>query len=121
LPGQDESAGFGIHPALVDAALHLAALRRLDDLPDGQALLPFAWSEVRLHASGATRLRVRLAPAGSGSLTMLATDPTGSPVVSVGSLLLRQVDADQLRRGRQGDLHQVSWTPLALDETAAAP
>ena len=40
-------AGFGIHPALLDAALHAALLA---DPGDGEAVaLPFAWEGVRLH------------------------------------------------------------------------
>nr|WP_284117033.1 polyketide synthase dehydratase domain-containing protein [Streptomyces fragilis] len=56
LPEQllDEADGFALHPALLDAALHLLPVR-----PDGggTTVLPFSWSGVRLHATGARTLR----------------------------------------------------------------
>ncbi|MGO4426535.1 polyketide synthase dehydratase domain-containing protein, partial [Streptomyces sp. MCAF7] len=56
--------GFGIHPALLDAALHPFALDSRYD--DGQVWLPFAWTGVSLWATGARRVRVRLAAADQG-------------------------------------------------------
>ncbi|MGC5409837.1 polyketide synthase dehydratase domain-containing protein, partial [Streptomyces sp. DT225] len=57
-----DAARFGLHPALFDAALHAIALGDLVPAPEpGKPYLPFAWSGVRLHAAGATRLRVRIA------------------------------------------------------------
>ena len=52
--------GFGIHPVVLDAALH--ALGVADE--QAQTVLPFSWQGVCLHAAGASRVRVRLAPAG---------------------------------------------------------
>ncbi|MEU9890508.1 type I polyketide synthase [Sphaerisporangium sp. NPDC051011] len=97
LPSGHEPAGYGIHPALLDAALHVAALAGLDDLPPGHSRLPFAWNGVRLHATGAAALRVRAVPSGSESLALHATDPAGALVAEIGSLLLRPVTADQLQ------------------------
>ncbi|MRH87748.1 HAD-IIIC family phosphatase [Nocardia sp. SYP-A9097] len=87
-----DAAQFGIHPALLDAALHATALYASDG---EHALLPFAWTDVNLWASGATALRVRLTRSAADTITMSATDRTGHPVVSVGSLLLRPVAATQ--------------------------
>ncbi|WP_344057178.1 polyketide synthase dehydratase domain-containing protein, partial [Microbispora corallina] len=56
----DEAGRFGIHPALLDAAVHLPAWAGLAEVPEGRNRLPFAWSGVRLHASGATHLRVHV-------------------------------------------------------------
>src|SRR5450755_2884083 len=58
-----QAAGFGLHPALLDAALHAAGLTTETGGPaagPGEILLPFAWTGVSLHAAGATELRVRL-------------------------------------------------------------
>ncbi|WP_459171124.1 acyltransferase domain-containing protein, partial [Streptomyces scabiei] len=56
------AAGYGLHPALLDAALHAI---ELGALPGGDGTrLPFAWSGVCLDTAGATAARVRLAPAG---------------------------------------------------------
>ncbi|OMI37202.1 acyltransferase domain-containing protein, partial [Streptomyces sparsogenes] len=69
--------GFGIHPALLDAAMQpVLAAGGLAGVPGGPAhgsvLLPFAWSGVRLWAGGATRLRVRLSPRPGGLRVLLA-------------------------------------------------
>ncbi|BBB02235.1 putative polyketide synthase [Actinacidiphila reveromycinica] len=120
-----DAGGFGVHPALLDAALHLSGLV----LPEGRAgevRLPFAWTGVDLHASGASVLRVRLSPDGAGGLALLGADPTGAPVVSVESLVLRPVAAGALGAAapvvRDG-LFGVEWTPVtppaAAEEHAA--
>ncbi|MEV6771980.1 type I polyketide synthase [Nocardia sp. NPDC051030] len=105
-------AGFGIHPALLDACLHAAAF---SGLFDEQAVLPFAWSQVGLHATGATQVRVRLSPVGAGSVTLSIADPAGQPVLSAESLALRPV-SEELRASRQqpgGDsLYRVDWVPV---------
>ncbi len=59
-----DTAAYGLHPALLDAALHGAFLA--DDLTGG---LPFTWSDVTLHASGAASLRVRLTPRGTDAVS----------------------------------------------------
>ncbi|MEV0762662.1 HAD-IIIC family phosphatase [Nocardia sp. NPDC050435] len=91
-PAHEDAARFGIHPALLDSALHATALFAADG---EHALLPFVWSGVTLWASGATALRVRLTRSGAETLAMSATDRNGRPVVSVGSVLLRPVAAAQ--------------------------
>ena len=50
--------GYGLHPALLDAALHVIALA---DFPvsAGSVLLPFEWQDVSLLAGEARELRVR--------------------------------------------------------------
>ncbi|MEV7006677.1 type I polyketide synthase, partial [Streptosporangium sp. NPDC051022] len=113
---EEDAAGFRVHPALLDAAVHLPALRGPADVPEGRNRLPFAWNGVRLHASGATTLRVRATVSDSGSLTLHAADTTGAPVVSIDSLVTRLVSAGQLREagpvGENGLFH-VEWSPLA--------
>ena len=54
--------GFGIHPALLDAALHALGIssETIQLLTTGatQIALPFSWEGVSLHAAGAERVRV---------------------------------------------------------------
>ncbi|GHB61361.1 hypothetical protein GCM10010306_063810 [Streptomyces umbrinus] len=115
-----EAAEFGIHPALLDAALQISLL----DAGDGQTgepAVPFAWSGVRLHATGASMLRVKVTAAGSG-LRLTAADATGAPVATVESLAARPVTAEQIRAlGAQGGrpLLQVAWLPMAGASVAA--
>ncbi|MGW5172321.1 type I polyketide synthase, partial [Streptomyces nodosus] len=115
--GHDDAAGFAVHPALLDAALHPALLT------DDDGGLPFSWENVSLHASGATALRVRLAPAGANALSVTAADPAGRPVISIARLLARPVEADQLT-GDAGHLRdalfRLEWTPVPLPDGTAA-
>ena len=97
--------GFGLHPALLDAAMHGLLLR------DGaEPRLPFAWTGVSLHATGATSLRVRL----SGDRVTIA-DATGEPVVTIDALALRPVDPTKLVPSTDRWLFGVEWTPAPAD------
>ncbi|WP_218029947.1 polyketide synthase dehydratase domain-containing protein, partial [Streptomyces rishiriensis] len=116
----DAAAGFGLHPALLDAALHAGAFAQPhgSDDEDGGIRLPFAWSGVALHASGASSLRVRLTSTGAESLSLDLADGEGAPVASVESLVLRAVSEEQLRvsggAGGGDALFRVEWSSLAM-------
>ncbi|MET9606153.1 SDR family NAD(P)-dependent oxidoreductase [Streptomyces sp. NPDC006512] len=123
----DEETGqtadwFGLHPALLDATLHAAGLGTLVE-DTGQGRLPFAWTGVRLHATGASAVRVRLAPAGHGAVSIELADTAGVPVASVDSLALRTVSPEQIgvatRGGRHASLFQVEWTAVPLTPVPA--
>ena len=107
-------SGFGIHPVVLDAALHALAVADKQD----QIVLPFSWQGVCLHAAGASRVRVRLAPVGTGAVSVELADPTGLPVLSVRELLTRPVSAQQLSaavaRSGGGELLEVVWSPMVL-------
>jgi polyketide synthase 7 len=114
-PAQREEAGaFGIHPALLDSALHGAFVA--SGAESAGPSLPFAWSGVRLHAGGAASLRAAIAPREDGGLSLRAFDSTGSPVLDIGSLVLRPVDLAQLRAGTEADrsLFTLGHVPLPL-------
>ncbi|WP_432445714.1 type I polyketide synthase [Streptomyces rapamycinicus] len=103
----DSADGYGIHPALLDAALHA-----LVAVSDGDEIrLPFAWTGVTLHATGATKLRVELEWDASGSASLRAFDPSGQPVVTVESLASRVISPEQLRSAsaRSGPLYRPEW------------
>ncbi|MGC3003868.1 acyltransferase domain-containing protein, partial [Streptomyces sp. G35A] len=89
LPAQaaDEAGRYDLHPALLDAALHPLGLGAFDGLGDGRVL--FSAGPVRLHATGATTLRVRLERTGPDTLALTAADAVGDPVLDIGSMLLR--------------------------------
>ncbi|MFK4190362.1 beta-ketoacyl synthase N-terminal-like domain-containing protein, partial [Streptomyces sparsogenes] len=102
--------GFGIHPALLDAALHPVLLA---EPGDGRLWLPFAWSGVTLRATGARRVRARVSPLAGGH-RLLLTDETGAPVLDAGSVAVRPTSAAELRavgeRAAEG-LYAVDWVP----------
>ncbi|MET7370882.1 SDR family NAD(P)-dependent oxidoreductase, partial [Streptomyces sp. NPDC005566] len=112
--------GLGIHPALLDAALHPWGLLPGDADASGPRL-PFAWSGVELFAVGATSLRVAIRPEGEG-VSVQAADGTGQPVVRVDSLMTRAVSQEQLPvvASRGGSLFAVDWVPAPPVSTAAA-
>nr|WP_163645816.1 type I polyketide synthase [Mycobacterium conspicuum] len=129
LPAGTDVAGYGIHPALLDAALHplASALDDTDDTDDADALrLPYALSGITLHATAATQLHVQLTPTGADTFALHATDPAGAPVITIASLTLRAVP-DQIGRpastaGLTDGLFELTW-PLApeLPEPAGTP
>ncbi|GAB3844863.1 hypothetical protein GCM10027610_060050 [Dactylosporangium cerinum] len=117
LPSEAATAGFGLHPALLDAALHPAA-----DGDDQVLRLPFAWRGVALHAAGAGTVRVRLTPDGPDAVSLAIADETGAPVASVGSLATRPVSAAQLAASRPGGhnlRYRLAWSPAG--PSTAAP
>ncbi|MFF0572508.1 SDR family NAD(P)-dependent oxidoreductase [Streptosporangium saharense] len=121
LPAQahGDAERFVLHPALLDAALHGMGLARQAG-SEGTGL-PFAWSGVRLHASGATALRVRISPTGPGSVALALFDEAGAPVASVESLAVRAISARQLRStgyGMRDALFQVEWTGVTTAGSA---
>ncbi|MBB4903772.1 polyketide synthase dehydratase domain-containing protein, partial [Streptomyces griseomycini] len=112
LPEGVDAGGFGLHPALLDAALHATGLVDGTDDDAGAPGLPFAWSGVRLHASGATTLRVRLSPAGADAVALTVADGSGAPVATVDALVVRAVSPDALGAARRLEsLFRLDWVP----------
>ncbi|WP_042177045.1 type I polyketide synthase, partial [Streptomyces sp. NBRC 110035] len=112
LPSQvDDAEYYGMHPALLDAAVQSVGFVGLGD---GKKLLPFSWSGVSLHAGGASVVRVRVARVGEDSVSIAAVDVEGAPVLSAESLILRvpsAIQAPTLRTSEQDGLLRLQWTP----------
>ncbi|WP_371675367.1 type I polyketide synthase [Streptomyces sp. NBC_01276] len=111
-----DAEAFGLHPALLDAALHAVVLR---DGPWEGPLLPFAWDGVRLHATGARELRVAFAPVGPDAVSVTAFDPTGARVAEAGLLALRPVSVEQLAAaghasGPGRSLYRLDWVAAGV-------
>ncbi|ASU86396.1 hypothetical protein CDO52_23270 [Nocardiopsis gilva YIM 90087] len=117
---QEEAARFGLHPALLDAALHTDMLDA--DEGDGTTRLPFSWNGVTLFASGATALRVRLSPVRGEDVAIDLADATGAPVARVDALVSRPVSAEQLSAAssaRNDTLFRFDWTELEAGATGS--
>jgi acyl transferase domain-containing protein/acyl carrier protein len=129
LPERDLEARtptFGVHPALLDAALHaIAAGLQEPDADHGSLRLPFSFGEAELHATtGASTLRVSLLPAGEGRSGsddgagfLLAVDEDGELVVSLGSLAARELSSEQLSTARdpyRDSLFRLDWDEISL-------
>jgi 5-hydroxydodecatetraenal polyketide synthase CpkA len=122
--------GFGIHPALFDAALHSLARLAREEAAEGDAVvLPFAWTDVALHATGATELRARieLEQADEGApavVSLLLADAKGQAVATTGRLRgASGASAAQLRAAasRAETMYRVGWTEVALDAETWTP
>ena len=77
-----EAGLFGLHPALLEAALHktdAAGHGNAAEGADADARLACAWKGVALHATGASGLRVRLTPTGPDGVSVEAADPQRPP------------------------------------------
>ncbi|MGF1428948.1 type I polyketide synthase, partial [Kitasatospora sp. LaBMicrA B282] len=117
LPGEHaaDAARYGLHPALLDAALQAVLFVALEDV--GLARLPFSWNGVSLHAAGAPTLRVHLSRTGADAVSLAVADATGAPVAGVDSLVLRPVSAAQLHTERdphRDSLFRLDWSALEL-------
>ncbi|WP_413812885.1 SDR family NAD(P)-dependent oxidoreductase [Streptomyces sp. OE57] len=111
---------FGVHPALVDAALQT----RLVEFLEGETglMMPLSFSGARLHATGASVARVRTAPTGPGGISVRMTDLAGLPILTVDEVVSRPLTADALTvaTGTVPDgLFEVTWTPLPLRPSEA--
>ncbi|WP_317441292.1 type I polyketide synthase [Streptomyces collinus] len=120
LPEGGDGTAYGLHPALLDAAMHADQLGEHGAV-DGETLLPFSWSGVTLHAAGATALRVHLERLrGDEVCAMRLADPTGRPVATVEQMTVRPVSAEQLGQGvhHEGELLRLAWTPVPVPDGA---
>ena len=112
-----EAERFGVHPALLDAALQAGLLGA--DASEG-VKLPFSFGGVCLHeASGASALRVRIASEGE-KLRLQACDQEANPVASIESLSVRALDPaqPQLQTKQRDALFGIEWTEAELPDGA---
>ncbi len=119
----DEIAGeagrFALHPALLDAAGHAAIQLALEGEEAGRLPLPFAWRAVRLRASGQRSLRVAILTGEDGA-ELAICDERGEPVLGVGSLVMRPIEAARLSAaaGAHRALYGLAWRELPITADA---
>ncbi len=112
-----EAGGFRIHPALLDAALHLALDLRQDRDQADRLRIPFSWTAVDSAPTSAGSLRVALAPHGPESFSLTVSDHHGHLVASAESVLVRAVSPEQLEvahRRTHGSLWCLEWPAATL-------
>ena len=111
LPDGTQPDGYPIHPALLDAALHAAALTAGTG---GPVRLPFSFTglDIRPAATPVTTLRARLTITPDGTLTLHAVTPGGAPAAAITALATRPVTAAQLTGPAHASLYELSWIPL---------
>nr|WP_159392863.1 acyltransferase domain-containing protein [Streptomyces cyaneogriseus] len=110
LPDETEPDTFGIHPALLDSALHPL-------LADGQDTTGLSWHGFSLYATGSRTLRVWVRPKGQDAFRLWLADESGEPVAEVRALRPRPV-APVGRSGgvRDQSLFHVAWSPVTLPD-----
>ncbi|MFF7232523.1 type I polyketide synthase [Streptomyces sioyaensis] len=114
LPEQYRDTGFGLHPALLDAALHTVALAAPDT---ERAVLPFSFRAVTAApAAHPDTLRVRLVRQADDTYAVQLADASGAPLAAIPALVLRPVDPAQLAAAgpKPADLYRMDWTDLPL-------
>jgi acyl transferase domain-containing protein/thioesterase domain-containing protein/acyl carrier protein len=123
--GEEEAgaaASFGLHPALLGAALQAASLAGGDREPLREAPpLPFSFADVRLHAGGKSRLRAVVSRLEGGEVALRVSDDAGHPVAAIGSIALRPLATERLAAaGAEDALLALEWSPPAPAEAAPA-
>ncbi|MEU0839644.1 type I polyketide synthase [Streptomyces sp. NPDC005962] len=108
--GASDATRFGVHPALVDAALQSSLAVLLED--GGERKLPFSFDGVSLHATGATTARVRVTPVGADAISVLMTDHTGLPVLTIDQLISRPLALDAVAGAPVDSMYEIVWAPL---------
>ncbi|HWG99076.1 MAG TPA: SDR family NAD(P)-dependent oxidoreductase, partial [Pilimelia sp.] len=107
---RDDAGRYGVHPALLDSALHAMGFGTW--VEGGGGLLPFAWTGMSVYAPGAGgRARVRLTAAGNSGVALQLADGDGKPVARLDSLVLRPATGERPNLVRDA-LFTVEWVPL---------
>ncbi|MFE9107943.1 SDR family NAD(P)-dependent oxidoreductase, partial [Actinomadura geliboluensis] len=114
---REDAARFVLHPILLDAAQQ--ALLAAEEPQGRQVRIPASCSGVRVSASGAALLRLRMTPAvpdgGGGAVRIQAVDGDGRPVASIDSFRTRPVAPGEIRQdpGDSGNRpFRLRWIPL---------
>ncbi|OLE23875.1 MAG: hypothetical protein AUG49_14860 [Catenulispora sp. 13_1_20CM_3_70_7] len=115
----DDAHRYVLHPALLDATLHVLALTAEDRTP-----LPFSWTGVTVHKPGAHggALYARLTATGPDSSAIQLSSAEGTLLATVRSLVMRPVDTGAIGAApAQHDLYHVEWLPAAAEPGTPDP
>ncbi|MBT2412741.1 SDR family NAD(P)-dependent oxidoreductase [Streptomyces sp. ISL-12] len=113
LPRQAPAQPVGLHPAVLDAALHAGVAHLAAE--SGGALMPFSFTGVTQHTPCPDTVRVRLRRTGAHTVAVTVYGE-GRTVATIDELVLRPVTAGQLRGPAQDALHRIDWPERPLDE-----
>jgi NADP-dependent 3-hydroxy acid dehydrogenase YdfG/acyl carrier protein len=116
---QLDAARYALHPALLDAAQQVVALRE-----SAAALkLPRSWQGVSLRATGAAELRVWVgAGADSKHVSLCLADGSGEPLGEIALLRTQPMAADALgvTEATLPDMYAVDWIKVPMPDASAA-
>jgi acyl transferase domain-containing protein len=115
-PVDADAGAFALHPALLDAALHLLMLEEAAREERSGMLLPFSWSGVQVTGGGVDTLRVHLSGSAAGGAHLALYDGAGHAVGTVGELIFRPVPQGALVGSGSVDpgLYDLDWVATIL-------
>uniref|UniRef100_UPI0037DA4D27 beta-ketoacyl synthase N-terminal-like domain-containing protein n=1 Tax=Streptomyces cellostaticus TaxID=67285 RepID=UPI0037DA4D27 len=109
-PSVTDAASYGLHPALLDAALHPIVTTALDDTD--RRMLPFSWRGVTVHQPGARTARALITTTAPDAVSLTLLDESGTVIAEVEELVLRPA-GDALAVPRS--LYRLDWKPATAD------
>ncbi|MFJ4696531.1 type I polyketide synthase, partial [Streptomyces sp. NPDC088766] len=118
-----DAVRYGLHPGLLEAALRAAEeADAVAPARPGTVLVPTEWHDVRLHASGATVVRVQWQAVDERTVAVRLTDAAGEPVLTVGRLVFQDVPYDRFTAaGRAAlPLYRTEWGIAELPTAEAS-
>ncbi|RPF25534.1 acyl transferase domain-containing protein [Streptomyces sp. Ag109_G2-6] len=124
LPEEAAGGAFALHPALTDTVLHAVVAGGVITVTDEQGWMPFSWSGATLTGPCGPTVRVRLTPAGEGTVSLTVADEQGRERARVEALTFRPATAEQVRAARGGPQHPlyaVEWRPVPAAPQDGAP
>ncbi|WP_329537860.1 SDR family NAD(P)-dependent oxidoreductase (plasmid) [Streptomyces sp. NBC_01450] len=114
LPREAPAQSVGLHPAVLDAALHAGVAHLAAE--SGGALMPFSFTGVTQHTPCPDTVRVRLRRTGAHTVAVTVFGE-GRTVATIDELVLRPVTAGQLRGTAHDALNRIDWPELPLTES----
>jgi amino acid adenylation domain-containing protein len=114
------SAGFALHPVLLDSALQSFAA--FENSPLG---LPFEWTDAERFQDAGTEIRARIdllerGPDGA-TASVACFDPDGRPIARAGALAIRRTNRDTLgKTASPTHLYEIAWRKLNARAAAHA-
>ncbi len=119
-----EDRRFDIYPTLLDGGMQTSILGHLLARPSGERhrkLMPFSFVGMSRYATGVTAVRAHMAPgpqaspsSGHTRIALRLADQSGSAVMAIDSLVMRQAvpQAGDRTRRRQ-EIYQLDWRQVA--------
>jgi polyketide synthase 12 len=123
-----QAGDYLLHPALFDAGVQVivASLTDIGKGLDGEERrlrLPFSFSGIRIFTPGATALRIRVSPAGTDGMSMIAADKSGRLIAAMQALMLRPASREQLNKAQEGSRElpfHLHWSSVPATEPPTA-
>ena len=104
-----DAEAFTVHPALLDAALHILVLEAAGGPGATDVLLPFSWSGVWMDSPGTDRLRVRLSRTRDDKAAVSLHDVTGATIGGAEELTLRPLPLGARTAAAGAELYRLDW------------